>query len=169
MEADRTPYDERSGSLGSILALLGTDFHVSTKGTSVGTDNFSPKVKTLALIMFYNLYPLTNTKFIITSQAKFLFDLTFGTPIDIYMLIFFKHWPRLLSDQQLGHAFPFVVLMKIPKLKSVPTPLVGIVLVLHGPISLQSMHSKKTHSSVERVKKASLQAQKNETRRSSLC
>lgn len=88
MEADRTPYDERSGSLGSILALLGTDFHVSTKGTSVGTDNFSPKVKTLALIMFYDLYPLTNTKFIITSQAKFPFDLTFGTPIDIYAHIF---------------------------------------------------------------------------------
>lgn len=109
MEADRTPYDERSGSLDPILALLGTAFHVSTKGTSIGTNNFSPEVKTLALIMYSNLYPLTNTEFIITSQARFLFDLIPGTPIDICAHIFqtlAKTSVRLAS----GTCLPFVVL-----------------------------------------------------------
>ena len=59
--------------------------------------------------------------------------------------------------------------MKIPKSKGVPTPLVGIVLFRQSPISLQSMHSSKTHSSVERAKKASLQALKNEGRRFNSC
>ena len=136
MEADRTPYDERSGSLDPILALLGTNFHVSTKGTSIGTDNFSPEVKTLALILYSNLYPLTNSKFIITSQAKFLFDLIFGTPIDICAHIFqtfAKTFVRLATRTCL----PFrSLMMKIPKSKGVPTPLGGIVLVRQRPISL---------------------------------
>ena len=156
MEADRTPYDERSGSLDPILALLGTNFHVSTKGTSIGTDNFSPEVKTLALILYSNLYPLTNSKFIITSQAKFLFDLIFGTPIDICAHIFqtfAKTFVRLATRTCL----PFrSLMMKISKSKGVPTPLGGIVLVRQRPISLQSMHSSNTHSSVEKAKKDSL-------------
>ena len=128
MEANRTTYGERSGSLSPILVLLGTDLHVSTKGTSVGTDNFSLEVKTLAFIMYFNLYPLTNNKFIIT-KARFLFELMSRAPIDICAHIF-QTLPKTSTRSAARTCLPFrSLVMKIPKLKGVHTPLVGIVLV----------------------------------------
>ena len=47
-----TPYDDRFGTLDPILGTLGIDLVVSSTEMFVGTGKLSPKVKTLALIMY---------------------------------------------------------------------------------------------------------------------
>ena len=71
-----------------ILQVLGPDHEVSSKGTSISTAKFAPELTTLKLIMFSNLYPLSNTTFINLGRAQFLCDLITGAPIDICAHIF---------------------------------------------------------------------------------
>ena len=85
---DTTPYDDRVLKAQDILQVLGTDHEVVSKGTFIGTGQFSPKLTTVKLIMFSNLYPLSNTAFINLGRAQFLCDLITGVPIDIYAHIF---------------------------------------------------------------------------------
>ena len=85
---DISPYDGKLPLVTDILQILGADNEVSTKGTSIGTEKFEPELKTLTLIMFSNLYPLSNTRFINLVRAQFLCDLIIGAPIDICAHIF---------------------------------------------------------------------------------
>ena len=66
---DTTPYDDRVLKAQDILQVLGIDHEVVSKGTSIGTKQFSPKLTTLKLITFSNLYPLSNTAFINLGRA----------------------------------------------------------------------------------------------------
>ena len=61
---DLTPYDDRQPYVQDILQVLGPDHEVSSKGTLVGIAKFAPELKTLTLVMFFNLYPLSNIGFI---------------------------------------------------------------------------------------------------------
>ena len=83
-----TPYDDRFGTLDPILGTLGIDLVVSSTEMFVGTGKLSLEVKTLALIMCSNLYPLTNTGFINIGKARFLVDLLTRAQIDICAFIF---------------------------------------------------------------------------------
>ena len=85
---DLTPYDDRSLQVQDILQVLGPNHEVRSKGSSIGTAQFSPKLTTLKLIMFSNLYPLCNTAVINLGRAQFLCDLITGVPIDICAHIF---------------------------------------------------------------------------------
>ena len=85
---DISPYDDRLPQVTDIPQILGANHRVSAKGTSIGTAKFEPKLKTLTLIMFFNLYPLTNIGFINLRRAQFLCDLIKGAPIDICAHIF---------------------------------------------------------------------------------
>ena len=85
---DLTPYDDRTPKVQDILQVLGPDHEVSSKGIFINTAKFSPELTTLKLIMFSNLYPLSNTAFINLGRAQFLCDLITGAPIDIYAHIF---------------------------------------------------------------------------------
>ena len=69
VDVETTPYDDRLGPLNLILETLGADLEVSSMGTSIGTTRFSPEIKTLALIMYSNLYSMTNTGFINLGRA----------------------------------------------------------------------------------------------------
>ena len=86
--ADRSPYDDRLPAVMDILRILGDEHEVSATGTSIGTAKFKPKIKTLAFIMFFNLYPLSNMRFINLGRAQFLCDLITGASIDICAHIF---------------------------------------------------------------------------------
>ena len=66
---DISPYDDRLPQVTDILQILGPDHEILAKGTSIGTAKFVPKLKTLTLIMFSNLYPLSNTEFINLGRA----------------------------------------------------------------------------------------------------
>ena len=87
---DISPYDDRLPLVTDILRILGGDHEVSAKGTSIGTAKFEPELKTLTLIMFFNLYPLSKMGFINLGRAQFLCDLITGVPIDICAHIFQK-------------------------------------------------------------------------------
>ena len=80
---DLTQYDDRLPQVQDILQIFGPNHDISSKGTSIGTAKFAPELKTLTLIMFFNLYPLSNTGFINLGRAQFLCDLITGVPIDI--------------------------------------------------------------------------------------
>ena len=66
---DLTPYDDRTPKIQDILQVLGSDHEVSNTGTSISTAKFAPELTTLKLIMFSNLYPLSNTTFINLGRA----------------------------------------------------------------------------------------------------
>ena len=72
---DLTPYDDRSLETQDILQVLGPDHEVSNKGTSISTAKFAPELTTIKLIIFSNLYLLSNTTFINLGRAQFLCDL----------------------------------------------------------------------------------------------
>ena len=81
-------YDDKLPQVTDILQILGLNHEILAKGTSIGTAKFAPELKTLTLIMFSNLYPLSNTGFINLGKARFLCDLITRVPIDIYAHIF---------------------------------------------------------------------------------
>ena len=83
-----SPYDDKLALVVEILDTLGADHEVSSTGTSIGTAKFRSEMKTLTLIMFFNLYPLSNIGFINLRRAQFLCDLIKGAQIDIYAHIF---------------------------------------------------------------------------------
>ena len=84
---DISPYDDRLAPMTDILHIQGVDHKVSAKGMSIGTMKFWPELKTLTLIMFFNLYSLTNTGFINLGRAQFLCDLIIRASL-IFVLTF---------------------------------------------------------------------------------
>ena len=85
---DLTPYDDQTPEIQDILQILGSDHEVSTASTSISTAKFTPELTALKLIMFSNLYPLSNTTFINLERALFLCDLITEAQIDICAHIF---------------------------------------------------------------------------------
>ena len=121
--ADLTPYDDRLPQVQDILQILGLDHEISSKGTSVGIAKFAPELKTLTLIMFFNLYPLSNTGFINLGRAQFLCDLITEVPIDICAHIF-QTIGKVAAQMAAWTCLPFCsLLMKIMVLKGVSQPL----------------------------------------------
>ena len=85
---DLTPYDDRQPQVQDIPQVRRPDHEVSSKVTSTGTAKFAPELTTLKLIMFFNLYPLSNTAFINLGRVQFLCDLITEVPINICAHIF---------------------------------------------------------------------------------
>ena len=144
---DISPYDDRLPQVTDILQILGPDHEISAKGTSIGTAKFEPELKTLTLIMFFNLYPLSNTRFINLGRTQFLCDLITGVLIDICAHIF-QTIGKTTTHIAARTCLPFCsLIMKIMVLKGVCPPRDGTILVLHRPISMVSLQMSKSHSS----------------------
>ena len=151
--ANRSPYDDRQPAVSDILRILGEEHEVSTKGTSIRTVKFKPELKTLTFIMFFNLYPLSNTGFINLGRAQFLCDLINGTPIDICTHIF-QTIGKTAAQSAAKLCLPFCNLaMKIMLNEGVRPPSDGKIVVRHRPISMSSLEKSKSHSSAEKKKK----------------
>ena len=88
LNVNLTPYDDRTPKIHDILQVLGPDHEVFSKGSSISTAKFALELTTLKLIMFSNLYLLSNTTFINLGRAQFLCDLITGAPINICAHIF---------------------------------------------------------------------------------
>ena len=88
VNVDIFPYNDRLAPIVQILETFGVDLEVSSMGTSIGTSRFKVEIKTLTLIMYSNLYPLTNTGFISHGRTQFFCDLSNRVPIDICAHIF---------------------------------------------------------------------------------
>ena len=130
-----------------ILQILRPDHEISSKGTSIGTAKFASELKTLTLIIFFNLYPLSNTRFINLGRAQFLCDLITGVPIDICAHIF-QTVGKTAARTVARTCLPFCsLIMKIRVLKGVHPPRDGTILVRHRLISMVSLQMSKSHSS----------------------
>ena len=68
-DVDLTLYDDKQPQIQDILQVLGPDHEVSSKGTSIGIAKIALKLNILKLIMFFNLYPFSNTAFINLERA----------------------------------------------------------------------------------------------------
>ena len=126
---DISPYDDRLAPVKEILDILGADYEVFAKGTTIGTAKFGPELKTLTLIMFFNLYPLTNTGFINLGRAQFLCDLNTEAQIDICAHIF-QTMGKTAGRSVARMCLPFCsLIMKIMVLKGVHPPKDGTILL----------------------------------------
>ena len=144
---DITPYDDRQPQIQDILQVLRFDHKVSSIGTSIGTAKFAPELNTLKLIMFFNLYPLSNTAFINLRRAQFLCDLITRTPIDIYAHIF-QIIGKTVARSAAQLCIPFCSLvMKIMILEGVSPPTDGKKMDHLRPLPMFSLQASKSHSS----------------------
>ena len=160
---DISPYDDRLPPMTDILQILGVDHEVSTKGTSIGTAKFEPELKTLTLIMFSNLYPLTDTGFINLGRAQFLCDLITGASIDICARIC-QTIGKTVGRIATRMCFPLCsLIMKIMVLKSVRSLKDGTILVCQRPISVVSLQMSKSHSSAKQEKQNPSKTPKSES------
>ena len=149
---DRFPYDDRLPAVTDILRILGDEHEVLAKGTSIEIVKFKPELKTLTFIMFFNLYPLSNTGFINLGRAQFLCDLITRTLIDICAHIF-QTIGKIAARSAAKMCLPFCsLLMKIILHEGVSPPRDGKLLVHRRPISISSLEKSKSHSSIERKK-----------------
>ena len=144
---DTTPYDNRVLKAQAILHVLGTGHEVVSKGTSIGTGQFSPKLTTLKLIMFSNLYSLSNTAFINLGRAQFLCDLIIGVPIDICAHIF-QIIGKTAARSAARTNLPFCsLIVKIILGEVVSPPSNGKIVPYPQPISVFTLQASKSHSS----------------------
>ena len=142
-----TPYDDKLPQVQDILKILRPNLKISSKGMSIGTGKFAPELKTLTLIMFFNLYPLSNTRFINLGRAQFLCDLITEVQIDIYAHIF-QLIGRTAAQTVARTCLPFCsLIMKIMLLERVHLPKDRKTLVRLRPLSMVSLQASKSHSS----------------------
>ena len=144
---DLTPYHDRFLQVQEILQVLGPDHEIRSKGSSIGTAQFTLEPMTLKLIMFSNLYPLFNTAFINLGRAQFLCDLITGVPIDICAHIF--QTIGKTTTQSAGRTcIPFCsFIMKIMLLEGIHPPTDGKIVTRPRPISMITLQESKSHSS----------------------
>ena len=144
---DLTPYDERLLQVKDILEVLGPNHEVRSKGSSIGTVQFTPELTTLKLIMFSNLYPLSNTTFINLGREQFLCDLITRVPIDICAHIF-QTIGKTATRSVAQTCIPFYsLIMKIMLFEGVRSPTDGKIVTRPRPISMITLQASKSHSS----------------------
>ena len=144
---DLTPYEDRTPKVQDILQVLGPDHEVSNKGTYINTAKYASELTTLKLIMFSNLYPLSNTAFINLGRAQFLSDLITGAPIDICAHIF-QIIGKTAAQLATRACIPFCsLIMKIMLLEGVNPPSDGKMMNHPRTISMISLQASKSHSS----------------------
>ena len=149
---DKSPYDDRLPAVTDILRILVDEHEVSAKGISIRTAKFKPELKTFTIIMFFNLYPLSNTGFINLGRAQFLCDLITGTSIDICAYIF-QTIGKTAARSAVKVCLPFCnLLMKIILHEGVSPPRDGKLLVRRRLISILSLEKSKSHSFAKRKK-----------------
>ena len=144
---DLTPYNDWTPKVQDILQVLGPDHEVSSKGTSINTTKFAPELTILKLIMFSNLYPLSNTAFTNLGKAQFLCDIITGAPIDICAHIFQTIGKTAARSVTLA-CIPFCsLIMNIILLEGVNSPSDGKMMNRPRPISMITLQASKSHSS----------------------
>ena len=77
-------YEDRLGSTKEMIRILGG----TLKKSYINTIPFSPELRTLAYVMIYNLYPVSNLTTLSAPRTFFLYDLFTHKEIDICGQIF---------------------------------------------------------------------------------
>ena len=115
--------------------------------SSISTAKFAPELTTLKLIMFSNLYPLSNTTFINLKRAQFLCDLIIGVSIDICAHIF-QTIRKTTARSAARGCIPFCsLIMKFILREGINPPSNGKMMTRPRPISIITLQASKSHSS----------------------
>ena len=77
-------YDDLSPDEDLLRDALGRNLEFSPTGNSISVSSLSPELRVLTIIMFHNLYPLSNIGYMNLGRALFLHDLIIDEEIDIY-------------------------------------------------------------------------------------
>ena len=81
-------YDELNLDEEVLREALSANLEFSSNGKSISVASLSPELRLLTMIMFSNLYPLSNTNYINLGRALFLHDLITNVEIDVCSHIF---------------------------------------------------------------------------------
>ena len=102
-----------------LRETLGRNLEFSQTGNSINVSSVSPELKVLIIIMFHNLYPLSNTRYMNIGWAMFLHDLISDEEIDICAHIFHILCKTILRTNSRA-CIPFYCLIsRILKLKGI--------------------------------------------------
>ena len=124
-------YDERKEKLEPLVEILGGQL----KKKTLHTITFTSKMRALAYIMIFNLYPMKNLTTLFTSRTIFLFDLFTHKEINIYGHIyhlFIKSITKRSSRLTLPFLSPIMSLILRSRVK-IPSGLQ--VMQMEDPIS----------------------------------
>ena len=128
-------YDDRRDSPVPIVEILGGDL----KKKVVNTIPFTPKIRTLAYIMIFNLYPVKNLTTLLGPKAIFLLDLFTHKEINIRNHIYYL-FTKCITKRNLRLVLPFpsLVMAAIARARvKIPSGLP--VMQRDYPISAQTM------------------------------
>ena len=128
-------YDERKEKLEPLVEILGGQL----KKKTLHTITFTSKMRALAYIMIFNLYPMKNLTTLFTSRTIFLFDLFTHKEINIYGHIyhlFIKSITKRSSRLTLPFLSPIMSLILRSRVK-IPSGLQ--VMQMEDPISEQTI------------------------------
>lgn len=119
MLATTLVYDDLNPNEDLLRETLGQNLEFSQIGNSISVSSLSPELKVLTIIMFHNLYPLSNTGYMNLGRALFLHDLVSNEEIDICAHIFHLLYKTVLQTDSRA-CIPFCCLIsRILKLKGV--------------------------------------------------
>ena len=76
-------YDDLNPDEDLLWDALGRNLEFSTNGNSINVLSLSPEHRALTIIMFHNLYPLSNIEYMNLGRALFFHDLIIDKKIDI--------------------------------------------------------------------------------------
>ena len=139
-------YDELNSDEEVLREALEANLEFSPNGKSISVASLSPELRLLTMIMFSNLYPLSNTVYMNLGRALFLHDLIIDIEIDVYSHIF--HIVAKTVDQiALRNCIPFYCLIsRILKLKSVHPSEDEHPYARPSPINIHTLHASMSHT-----------------------
>ena len=112
-------YDDLYPDKELLRETLGRNLEFSQTGNSISVSSLSPEIRVLTIIMFHNLYPLSNTRYMNLGRDVFLHDLISNEKIDICAHIFHIVCKIVLRTDSRA-CIPFCCLIsRILKLKGV--------------------------------------------------
>ena len=92
-------YDDLCPDEELLRDALGQDLEFLSNGHSVSISSLPAKLRVLTIVMFHNLYPLSNTGYMNLGCALFLHDLISDVQIDICAHIFHRSEERRVGKE----------------------------------------------------------------------
>ena len=139
-------YDDLSPDEELLWDTLGRNLEFSQTGNSISVSSLSPVLMVLTIIMFYNLYPLSSTRYMNLGRALFLHDLISDEEIDICAHIFHILCKTVLRTDSRA-CIPFCCLIsRILKLKGIHPSKDGSSYPKPSPINNHTLNTSIGHS-----------------------
>ena len=119
MLATTLVYDDLNLDEDLLQETLGRNLEFSQIGNSISVSSLSPELRVLTIIMFHNLYPLSNIRYMTLGRDVFLHDLISDEEIDICAHIFHLLCKTVLRTDSRACILFCCLISRILKLKGV--------------------------------------------------